>query len=88
MAYAKTVTTDTTIKTEKGVVYAILASADGVTSGDTILVKDDTTTLIEVLFGATDTNVSFCPSVGIRFNTSIKVEVANNGDSAVTIVYE
>lgn len=88
MPYSVVKTADGTVKASAGTVFAVIASGDGVTSGDTVLIKNDTTTLIEFLFGATDDTYVFCPGVGIEFDTNIKVEICDNGASAVTVVYE
>lgn len=79
---------DATVKATAGTVYAVIVSGVGVTAGDSVVIKDNTTAKLTFVYAAANETIVFNPSVGITFATSIKVDVNKSGGTvAVDVIY-
>ena len=69
--------------------FAIYCTAQGVTAGDTIAVKDSGTVILTFTATATNENFSFTPAAGILCSTSIDVGTSLSGGTVLTTaIYE
>ena len=70
--------------------FAVSAAVDGVTIGDTIEIRDDTSIIITFTASSADMSFVFTPSVGITCNTNINVNttLSVGGTWETTVLYK
>ena len=87
------VTADALIQGGPTIWHGIHICLDGVTVGDSVVVRDSLTAgagTVRYTFiaNATDQTVDFCPCKGMQFDTGLYVDVTKSGGSMyVTVVY-
>jgi len=82
-------TDDATIKASAGEVFQIEVAMIGVTAGDKVEIKDDTTLKASFVASGTHHNFSLGNNIKIAFSSNITLDVTkSSGDVTVTTVYK
>ena len=89
---AKAMTDDGQVSAAAAILYGVVITYDGVTSGDVVTIEnsaaDGGTALLSFVLGPTDGQITFNPPVGMKFDTGIWYDPAENGTTYCTFVYE
>jgi len=84
-------TTDTLIRDHGGLIYALQLTVDGVTAGDTVVIRDGDaggTIIWRIVAHATDYVYTYTPSNPIRCNDGIHVDMTlASGNAYLTVQY-